>query len=245
MLIDNLGTSAIISASVTGDGGSELLDNGVILSRNSQFDINSQGIILGVASTVGTGEFQVTAGGLSKSTLYYFRAYSFNANGVTYGEIKSFETSNVTFSPYRTRFRPDVPADIVDWYFGGYTGHDEDGEDPIWFNDDVGTTCITAYTDGDDFIIISPLVRVANAADVLGFSYDGAWYFSQTILKVYITEDLNNYGEPVRDWTFDSYTDGETTEPMAPYLGRSIYVVFVLEAGDCSLWNFSIAPPAP
>ena len=246
-VIDNLGTSAVISSSVTGEGGSKLLDNGVILSEKNDFTIATSGVIIAASKTVATGAFSATATGLTKSKLYYYRAYSYNAEGISYGEIKSFETANVTFSPYRTQFRPTVPADIADWVFDKYTGFDESGEDLVWFTTISSRTGVATYWAGEDLTITSPLVRIANSADELKFQFIPSYYESEEIIvKVYITEDLNNYGEPVKNWNFgyDDYGLYSTTIPMAAYNGKSVYVVIVVEAGDFFICNFSIAPPA-
>jgi hypothetical protein len=246
-VIDNLGTSAIISLTVGSDGGGFLLSNGIIASTASNLTIETPGVVIGAdaAKVATTGELQVTVSGLTKSTIYYFRAFSYNSNGIAYGDIKSFETSNVTFTPYRTQFRPNVAADIADWVFDKYTGFDESGADLVWFDSQIGTTSAACYWDGDDLTVISPLIRVANEADTLRFTgYFGAFGSPEITVKLYITEDLENYGEPARTYNFTTYTAGGVRVPMAAYLGRSIYVIFVVERGDFILANFSIAPTA-
>ena len=85
----------------------------------------------------------------------------------------------------------------------------------------------------------------AQETNELSFNLYGGGYGSPvTKVKVYITEDIENFGEPVKDWTFTTSTSGKTTAPMGPYYGKSVYVVFVVEAGDFIFWNFAIAPPA-
>jgi hypothetical protein len=241
-LIDNLGTSVIVASSVSGDGGSVLLDNGVIVDTVNNLTLATKSVIIAAADTALTGNFEVTVTGLKKSTAYYYRAYSYNADGITYGDIKSFTTLNVTFSPYKSDFAPYTPA-VDDWIFDKYTGYDPDGVDVVWFSEDIGTTCVASYWDGEDITLTSPLIRIANPADTLGFYFYAGGYGSPTTkVKVYITEDLSDYGTPVKDWTFPGGTNSRTAIPLEAYFGKSIYVVIVIEAGDFILYRFSIAP---
>ena len=238
-VIDNLGTSAAISGAVASDGGSRLLDNGIAVDTVNNF---KTGIYFGAADTAVTGEFSVVVRGLQKNKQYFYRAYSLNANGAAYGEIKSFTTANVTFSPYRTKFDPTKPADIADWVFDQYTGFDESGQDLVWFSEDIGETSVACYHDGEDLTIVSPLVRIASAADVLSFKfYAGGYGSPETKVKVYITEDRNNLGTPVKDWTL-SGGPAQTAIPLASYFEQSIYVVIVVESGDFIFYDFAIAP---
>jgi hypothetical protein len=240
-LVDNLGTAVIVSFSVSGDGGGVLLDNGVIVSSLADFTVATKNAIIAAADTVATGNFKVKATGLSKNTTYYYRAYSYNVNGISYGEIKSFTTSNIIVSPYTSDFAPNTAA-VDDWIFDKYTGYDPDEVDPVWFSTDIGTTSVAAYWDGENLTLVSPLVRIANPADVLSFYfYAGGYGSPQTKVKVYITEDLNNYGTPVKDWTFEP-TNARTAVPLETYFEKSIYVVIVIEAGDFILYDFAIAP---
>ena len=243
-VIDNLGTSAVFSVTVGGNTGGVLLDNGIIVSTANDFTISTPGIFIGSAKEAVTGESEAKVEGLSKSTPYNYRAFSYNTNGVTYGEIKSFETSNFTVSPYKTQFRSDVPSDIADWVFDEYTGFDESGEDWVWFNDDVDETCVSAYNVGWDLTLISPLIKINNKLDTLSFNFlTGGYGSPQTVVKVYITEDLDDYGAPVKNWTFDTIK-ASTKIGMEAYFEKAVYVVIVIEEGDFILWDFAIAPPS-
>jgi hypothetical protein len=240
-LIENLGTSIIVGSSVSSDGGSPLLDNGVIVSSENDFTLASQNIIIKSADTAIAGKFEVTVTGLNKSTAYYYRAYSYNANGIAYGDIKSFTTLNVTFSPYTSDFAPHTAA-VTDWIFDKYTGYNPDGVDLVWFTDILGTTSVASYWEGEDITLTSPLIRIANSADTLSFYfYTGGYSVSTTKAKVYITEDLSDYGTPVKDWTLPP-GPARTAIPLDAYFEKSIYVVIVIEAGDFILYRFSIAP---
>jgi hypothetical protein len=132
---------------------------------------------------------------------------------------------------------------VNEWVFDKYTGYDPEGEDLVWFGEDIGTTCVSSYCDGEDLTLISPLIRITNPADTLGFYfYAGGYGSPQTQVKVYITEDLSNYGAPVKDWSLNAGTNSRTATPLADYFEKSIYVVIVIEAGDFILYRFSIAP---
>ena len=241
-VVDNLGTAVVISSSVSGDGGSTLLDNGVIVSSTSgDFTIISKNVIIQPAATPAVGSFQVRIGGLKKSETYYYRAYALNVDGIRYGDVRSFTTLNLIFSPYTSNFAPKTTA-VDDWIFDKYTGYDPDGVDLVWLNDDLGTTAVSSYWDGEDLTLVSPLIRVANALDTLGFYfYAGGYGSPKTKFKVYITEDLSDYGTPVRDWEFETIHT-RAAIPMAAYFEKSIHVVYVIEAGDLILYRFSIAP---
>jgi hypothetical protein len=241
-LIDNRGTSVVVGGSVSGDGGSAILDNGILLHTNANFTLDSANLIVAPATSTSAGSFQATATGMKKSTAYYYQAYSYNANGITLGDKKSLITSNVTFTPYKTSFNPAVPAEIADWIFDKYTGFDESGLDLVWFSDAVNTTDISCYRDDEDITLVSPQLRIANEADILGFYfYAGGYSSPQTKVKVYITEDPNILVDPVKDWTF-STTHSRTEIAMSPYYDKSVYIVIVLEEGDLILYNFSVAP---
>ena len=252
-ILNNLGTSAILSASVSNDNGSVLLDNGVIASTESDFTLLTKGVVTAAASTVETGNFEVRLNGLTKNTTYYYKAYSYNASGIAYGEVKSFQTANVTFTPYSTQFDPEIPSDIAEWVLDEFTGFDESGMDPVWFFNpaDAGAPAawgksIAVYNGGEPdetYTISSPQFMIAEN-DELSFSfYIGLFGAAPTAkIKVYITEDLNDLGTPVKDW--DLPDGGNTNISMAPYANKLVYVVWVVEQGDVFFYNFSIKPAA-
>jgi hypothetical protein len=242
-VIDNLGTGAVITLSVNSDGGSKLLDNGIMLSITNDFSIEKTGnTVFGSATNPSTGNFEIRINNLSKNTTYYYRAYALNANGAAYGEVKSFTTANVTFTPYQTAFDPSQPADITDWIFDRYTGFDPDGVDLVWFSTDIGSTSVACYWDGEDLTLVSPLLRIANAADVLSFQfYSGGYGSPETKVKVFIAENLDNLGTPVKDWTLGSGA-ARTSIPMESYFEKSVYIVIRIESGDFILYNFAVKP---
>jgi hypothetical protein len=68
-----------VVARVTGDGGSQLSEQGFYLSLNPDPRINTRIVRLGG----GVGEFQTTYAGLEAGQVYYFTAYATNAYGTT------------------------------------------------------------------------------------------------------------------------------------------------------------------
>lgn len=240
-LTENLGMSVTISVTVGGDGGSRLLDNGVIVCPRDSFTLASTGIMIVSADTAVTGSFTVTVTGLSKNTAYYCRAYSLNANGIAYGDIRPFTTIDIIFSPYTSDFAPHTAA-VDGWVFDRYTGYDPDGVDPVWFSLDIGTTSVASFCESEAITLVSPAVRIASPADTLSFYfYAGAYGSPQTRVKVYVTENLNDYGDPVKDWTLTS-GGGRTAIPLDGYTDKTVYAVIVIEEGDFILYRFSIAP---
>lgn len=239
-LIDISTTSVIVEYSVSSDGGSLLLQNGVIVDTVRDFTLATKSIIIAAADTALTGNFEITVRGLSPNTTYYYKAYSYNANGIVYGDVKSFTTLIPPWS-YISNFAPNTAA-VDGWIFDKYTGYDPDGVDLVWFSEEIGTTSVASYRDDEDITLVSPSIIVTNAADTLAFYfYAGGYGSPETNVKVYITEDLSDYGTPVKNWSLQRGS-GRTAIPLADYFEKSIYVVIVIESGDFILYRFSIAP---
>ena len=248
-VVKNLGNSATFAVTVGGDNGSELKDVGVILSKNAvDFTLTTPDVLFSSGTTPQIGENEVTVRALSIGTDYYYRAYSMNANGISYGEIKSFTTLAVFFTPYTTDFS-DKPGARDYWTLDEFTGYGDD-DYVWWFNPtDAGAPAswgqsIAAYSEGtpdEIFKIISPQISIA-ANDTLGFYFYVGLFGgpSPTKIKVYITEDLDNLGTPVKDWSFAA-TNSRTAIPMDAYVNKMVYVVWVIEQGDVFFYHFSIA----
>ena len=83
-------TTATVGGNVTSDGGAAVTERGVVYSTSQNPTTSSSK----KTSGSGTGSFSVSLSGLSKSTIYYVRAYAINSRGVSYGEQKSFATKN-------------------------------------------------------------------------------------------------------------------------------------------------------
>lgn len=80
--------SAIIGGTVTGGGGTAVIDRGVYWGTlpNSE----NSGIKLELGT--GTGTFSYSLRGLEKNTKYYIKAYATNGKGTSYGDEVSFTT---------------------------------------------------------------------------------------------------------------------------------------------------------
>ena len=81
-------TFATVGGNVTNDGASIVTERGVCYSTISNPTISSYT----ESSGGGIGSFTVDLTDLSSGTTYYIRAYAINAEGVSYGEQKSFTT---------------------------------------------------------------------------------------------------------------------------------------------------------
>ena len=100
--------SVATSATVTDKTGNSATVGGSIYTDGINFDFNASsvtqmGICYGTSTsptisdskktvTVAQGAFTVALTGLSQTTTYYYRAFATNANGTSYGEVKSFTT---------------------------------------------------------------------------------------------------------------------------------------------------------
>lgn len=247
----NLGNSATFNVTVGGDNGSSISDVGVILIKGdvADFNVETQGVIFSTNNAKQVGASEITASALSIGTLYSYRAYSTNVNGITYGEVKTFTTLAVYYTPYKTNFS-EAPGMRDYWVLDNYTGYDESGQDPVWFFDpsEAGAPALwgqsiaiyNSGSPGETYTITSPKVMIAEN-DTLSFDfYIGLFGGPKPAkIKVYITEDLNNLGTPVKDWSLSS--GGKTAIPMEAYLNKSIQVAWVVEQGDVFFYRFAIA----
>ena len=86
---------ATVKGNIKNDGGSSITERGIVWGIESPVNIDSNVIKDGESKT---GEYSLKIDNLSSGTLYYYRAYAKNSNGIAYGEQKSFTTL------------PDIPA---------------------------------------------------------------------------------------------------------------------------------------
>lgn len=82
-------TSAVVSGTVTSDGGATVTERGIAINITHNPTIDAVGIALGA----GTGAFSEIFEGLDPNTTYYIRAYAKNSEGVGYGAEQSFTTT--------------------------------------------------------------------------------------------------------------------------------------------------------
>lgn len=84
-------TSANVEGNATSQGESAITQKGVVYGTapNPTYSTNPPNY---VDSGTGTGSFLSAVSGLEMGTLYYVRAYAINAQGIGYGEQKTFTT---------------------------------------------------------------------------------------------------------------------------------------------------------
>ena len=81
-------TTAVAGGKVTADGGSIVLECGVVYSTSQNPTTDDKK----VTSDDGSGDYTCNITGLQASTTYYVRAYAVNSKGTAYGEQVSFTT---------------------------------------------------------------------------------------------------------------------------------------------------------
>jgi hypothetical protein len=84
-------TTAVGGGNVTTDGGSPILERGIVFSKTNHTPTVSD---TKVAITGTTGSMTGNMTGLSASTTYYVRAFARNAIGTSYGAVVTFATTN-------------------------------------------------------------------------------------------------------------------------------------------------------
>lgn len=80
--------SATVSGDITDDGGSDILEKGICWNNAPDPLISDNRENLGS----GPGSFSLSLTGLTANTVFYFRAYAINSEGVYYGPQKAFTT---------------------------------------------------------------------------------------------------------------------------------------------------------
>ncbi len=87
--------AANLVGSITNNGGADATQTGFAWGTVSTLSGGDTATTT-LGSFVGTGPFNGGIGGLSASTIYYFRAYATNTGGTGYGSILNFTTGNDT-----------------------------------------------------------------------------------------------------------------------------------------------------
>lgn len=89
---DVTGTSVVSGGNISSDGGFPVIARGIVWSTSQNPTIASN---LGFSNNgAGAGHFICNITGLTINTTYYYRAYSTNIVGTSYGEQLSFTTTN-------------------------------------------------------------------------------------------------------------------------------------------------------
>lgn len=91
---DVTATSAVLGADVTNDGGSLILERGVVysLTNNSSDPVLGGSGVTKVVGTGSTGVFSVQVTGLASGSSYHFKAFASNSLGTTYTSTGTFST---------------------------------------------------------------------------------------------------------------------------------------------------------
>lgn len=84
-------TSASCLCNVSSDGGAEVTERGACWGTGQAPTVSDNH----AASGTGTGSYTVNMTGLIPGTTYYVRAYAMNSQGTSYGEDKTFTTTDV------------------------------------------------------------------------------------------------------------------------------------------------------
>ena len=93
--------SAVTGGNVTSDGGASVTARGVCWSTSQNPTISGDH----TSDGNGTGEFTSSLTDLTANTTYYIRAYATNSEGTSYGEQKTFTTTQSTSLPEVTTYQ--------------------------------------------------------------------------------------------------------------------------------------------
>lgn len=88
---DVTSSGAVLSGSVTDDGGMEVTERGFVYGSDADPAIGDAGVTK-IAAGSGTGAFNTALLGLAPNTTYHVRAYAINGQGTAYGTNMSFKT---------------------------------------------------------------------------------------------------------------------------------------------------------
>ena len=160
-------TSAIVSGNIDFDGGSAILERGIVYSTTPTPTINHNKEECGS----GLGTFACTLNGLQYGKTYYVRAYAKNQKGVSYGNVLSFsaiEYKNIT-----------VKALVPSHWKGTITAW-------VWESEDSGRT-IYPTKEGEWYVVTEYCSRL----NIL-FRNGTEWseYSNQSVDINSITEDI-------------------------------------------------------
>ena len=91
-------STALLGGKIIHNGGQNIIEQGICLGYNRNPTIDDFKIII----KGNTAEFDTTIYGLTSNTIYYFRAYAINPDGLSYGIGNQFTTEELTFSLSKT-----------------------------------------------------------------------------------------------------------------------------------------------
>lgn len=134
-------TSFTGNSSVTLDGGSPVIDRGVVYNTTGlPPDLNAGNIVVRPDVTGGTGEFSVSISGLDASKTYYVWAFAKNANKpeVAYSERTLFPVCPNEFTVYHKGGENGVPVDKTITYKAVSTSLS--GSRACWITQNLGAS---------------------------------------------------------------------------------------------------------
>lgn len=106
------GTNATIGGNITNDGGSMVMEAGVVYSTAPGVDTSKKRI----RNYTISGNYSVGLKNLSLLTTYYYKAYAINEKGITYGAEKSFF---VPVNGYSSSSQVAASNRVAYWAFNG------------------------------------------------------------------------------------------------------------------------------
>jgi hypothetical protein len=212
------GTSAILKGEVMNDGGSNITERGICYSPDS---INFTCVS---ATTLGLGPYTCNIYPLTPLYTYYYKAYAKNIQGIGYGELYTFTTSDPNYTaptittdyvvPYSHKLTPY--ADIVDigWL-------------PILERGFIYQTGITTPTLIDDLVIVYLPEN----------GQTGSFYTDLTGLTHSTMYSINSYAINICGTTYGDTYHLETLYPSPPVINTVGYTNVTYNSMDviCNL----------
>ena len=154
-------SSAVIGCSVTSDGGTVVISNGVVYGTSINPTLGNSVLILGA----GMGLFSGTISNLTPNTTYYLRAFTTNNIGTTYGNQITFNT-----------FLASSPVTDID----GNTYQTIQIGSQTWMKENLK---VTKYRNGD--VIPNVLIDRQNLVDGAWSYYLDDSYYDANFGKLY------------------------------------------------------------
>ncbi len=178
-------TSAVTGGIVVNDGGSVVIERGIVYSEYSSPAIdNNQGIQY---YGNGVGEFFSQLYGLEPATTYYVRAFAINETGAAYGDELSFITGDLTLPDIQTIEVNNIGEYSADVF--GIVNHN--GGSQVF---ERGFVCSTSSLPTVD--VYNRLIIVGNGTGNFSASIQGIFPGTTYFVRAYASNSLGiSYGE--------------------------------------------------
>ena len=127
-------TSATISSNVINDGGTLVIERGIVFSPSINPTLTDTKL---TNTGTGIGIFSTNITNLSPSTTYYVKAYAINSKGTAYSNQISFTTSSLaTFISYNNDIKPIINTQCANCHihssFSTYNGIAENANSALF-----------------------------------------------------------------------------------------------------------------